>query len=333
MPNTPPVLHFREALHGDWEHAKAPLLDMLDLLVAALNQQSVTRTAALTLNELIVGAGDSGLKVVPATNGQVPIGSSVDGSVRLATLTPGSGVSITNGPGAVTIAATGGSGTVTNTGTLTSGKTIQGNGGTDVTASSLTATVTKYTSGTPSAATDGTDYLSPATGMTKIQQIVTAGSQASVDFTSIPGTYASLLVTWQSQNTNSGTGGSSTYLKMNNDATAGNYTAASRIGVQNTSPTAGAAISATTNGMYVNDMPNAGNTGIAGIGQILFVGYAGTTFHKDTWTSWETEWSGLIQVFTIRARWKSTAAITRLTFTVDTGAFTNGSVFTLYGLP
>lgn len=53
-------------------------------------------------------------------------------------------------------------GTVTNTGTLTSGKTLVGNGGVDATVSSLTATVVKSSSGTLSAATAGTDYVTPS---------------------------------------------------------------------------------------------------------------------------------------------------------------------------
>lgn len=48
----------------------------------------------------------------------------------------------------------GGAGTVTNTGTLTSGKTIVGNGGVDVTVSSLTAAVVSASSGTLAAAGD-----------------------------------------------------------------------------------------------------------------------------------------------------------------------------------
>jgi len=41
--------------------------------------------------------------------------------------------------------------------------------------------------------------------------------------------------------------------------------------------------------------------------------------------------NGLL-IFIGMARWKSTAAITRLTFTTDGTAFTNGSTFTLYGI-
>lgn len=54
-------------------------------------------------------------------------------------------------------------GTVTNTGTLTAGTLIQGNGGSDITLNATTATVTKLTAGVPSAASDGTDYYSPST--------------------------------------------------------------------------------------------------------------------------------------------------------------------------
>jgi len=69
----------------------------------------------------------------------------------------GSGLTMTG----TTLSAAGSGGTVTNTGTLTSGKLIQGNGGVDVTVNATTATVVKLTSGTPSAASAGTDYVAP----------------------------------------------------------------------------------------------------------------------------------------------------------------------------
>jgi hypothetical protein len=53
---------------------------------------------------------------------------------------------------------TAGAGTVTHTGALTSGVNVVGNGGADITVSSLTATVVKSAAGTLSAATGGTDY-------------------------------------------------------------------------------------------------------------------------------------------------------------------------------
>lgn len=59
----------------------------------------------------------------------------------------------------VTLSSGSSSGTVTNTGTLTSGKTIIGNGGVDVTVSSLTAQFVGSTSGTAAAASMSTARL------------------------------------------------------------------------------------------------------------------------------------------------------------------------------
>jgi len=62
------------------------------------------------------------------TNGQLLIGNSTGNTLSKATLTAGSGISITNGSGAITIAATGGTGTVTSvsgTGTV-NGITLTG---------------------------------------------------------------------------------------------------------------------------------------------------------------------------------------------------------------
>ena len=72
----------------------------------------------LTNHSLLVGAGTSTItNLGVATNGQLPIGSTGADPV-LAALTPGTGVSITNGAGSITIAATGsGMATVEVTGT------------------------------------------------------------------------------------------------------------------------------------------------------------------------------------------------------------------------
>ena len=69
-----------------------------------------TGAATLTSNSLILGNGTSPLTALgAATNGQIPIGSTGSSPV-LATLTAGSGISITNAAGAITIASTVGTG-------------------------------------------------------------------------------------------------------------------------------------------------------------------------------------------------------------------------------
>ncbi len=87
------------------------------------------------------------------------VGSGASGSgSSYAEISLGSGLTMTG----TTLSASGTGGTVTATGTLTSGKTIIGNGGSDVTVSSLTGTVVGSSSGTLAAATAGTDYTALA---------------------------------------------------------------------------------------------------------------------------------------------------------------------------
>lgn len=82
--------------------------------VAIAATGTVTHTAGnLTLNELVLGNGGADIKTVAATDGQIPIGKTSDGTVTLATLTAGSGISITNAAAAITIAATSSGGSST----------------------------------------------------------------------------------------------------------------------------------------------------------------------------------------------------------------------------
>jgi hypothetical protein len=80
-----------------------------------------TSTSALTTGTLPIAAGGTGLATTP-TNGQVLIGNGT--GFALSTLTAGTGVTITNGSGTITIAASGGSSAITiNTTTITGGTT------------------------------------------------------------------------------------------------------------------------------------------------------------------------------------------------------------------
>lgn len=70
-----------------------------------------TSTSALTSGTLPVTAGGTGQ--TSFTNGQLLIGNTTGNTLTKATLTAGSGVTITNGTGSITISATGSGGTVT----------------------------------------------------------------------------------------------------------------------------------------------------------------------------------------------------------------------------
>lgn len=120
------------------------------------------------------------------TNGQLLIGNSTGNTLDKATLTAGSGISITNGSGSITIATTGSvtsvdvsggttglttsGGPVTSSGTITIAGTLNvANGGTGAT--TLTGIVKGNGTSAFSAATAGTDYVAPgtATNFTALQ--------------------------------------------------------------------------------------------------------------------------------------------------------------------
>lgn len=93
--------------------------------VPTLNQNT-TGTAANVTGTVAVANGGTGQTTY--TNGQLLIGNTTGNTLTKATLTAGTGISITNGTGSITIANTGGTGTVTSvsgTGTA-NGLTLSG---------------------------------------------------------------------------------------------------------------------------------------------------------------------------------------------------------------
>lgn len=72
-------------------------------LIACLSSQGATNSVQYN------AGGGSFAGVGPLTNGQVVVGST-GGAPQAQALTPGAGIAITNGPGSITIAATGGQG-------------------------------------------------------------------------------------------------------------------------------------------------------------------------------------------------------------------------------
>ena len=114
-----------------------------------------------------LGVANGGTGQTSFTNGQLLIGNSTGNTLTPATLTAGSGVTITNGSGAITVAFTGpGAGSVTSASVVTA----NGFAGTVATASSTPAiTLTTSISGVLkgnataiSAAVAGTDYIAPS---------------------------------------------------------------------------------------------------------------------------------------------------------------------------
>jgi hypothetical protein len=147
----------------------------------------VASTSASTINAGTLAVANGGTGQTTYTNGQLLIGNSTGNTLTKATLTQGTGVTITNSAGGITISATGSGGTVisvTGSGNIASsggttpditftGTLAVGNGGTGVTSSTGSGSVVLSTSpslttpvlGTPTSGTlsnctvDGTNSV------------------------------------------------------------------------------------------------------------------------------------------------------------------------------
>lgn len=173
---------------------------------------------------------------------------------------------------------------------------------------------------------------SASSGMTRLAQVITSGSAATVSFTSISGAYTDLYITYQSRDTGSG-GNFSCQLKINSDATAANYSKAESVfGLQGTVAPGHNDLASSTSGCPIFEHPGSTATAnTASTGSITIPNYAGTTFFKTAVSAYGGTNSANQYYESFAFTWKSTSAITRLDFTPNT-AFVNGSTFTLYGI-
>lgn len=142
-----------------------------------LTPNSATSGAVTVAGTLAVGSGGTGQ--TSYTDGQLLIGNSTGNTLAKATLTAGSNITITNGPGSITIAAAGGGGggTVTSVGlSMPSGFSV---GSSPVTTSGTIAVTTSLSGvlkGTGSgfaAAVAGTDYVTPTGSETLTNKTLT----------------------------------------------------------------------------------------------------------------------------------------------------------------
>jgi len=175
LEHQPPAINYRQPAAYTFEYARSKAdIGLQRVENTALSTWPGT-TNITTLGTIATGTwqgsvigyayGGTGLSSVPA-NGQVDIGNG-SGFTR-ATLTAGSGVSITNGAGTITISATGSGGTVT-TISVVSANGLAGSVANPTTtpAITLSTTVTGILKGNGtaiSAATAGTDYLTVLSG-------------------------------------------------------------------------------------------------------------------------------------------------------------------------
>jgi len=121
--------------------------------------QNTTGTAAGLSTTLAVSSGGTGQ--TSYTDGQLLIGNTTGNTLAKATLTAGTGISITNGSGTISIAATGASGTVTSVAQSFTGGIISV-GGSPITSSGTLALTVAGTSGGIPYFTSGTAWATSA---------------------------------------------------------------------------------------------------------------------------------------------------------------------------
>lgn len=187
---------------------------------------------------------------------------------------------------------------------------------------------TGATGATGATGTNGTNGA--AGGMSLFQQIITAGSQTTIDFTSIPTGSSTIKIHSQLRSNASGTGNTTTFLRFNNDSTSANYTTAIRAGTQNSTLFSGNV--AASGGMYVGSIANDGNTaGLFSEAEITILNYASTNIIKRlrSFTAHEDATNGpAVQIMT--NRWNSVAAINRVTIAISSSSFKDGGIASLY---
>lgn len=135
-----------------------------DFVLVAQNLANATGT-------LSVSNGGTGQTTY--TDGQLLIGNSTGNTLTKATLTQGSGVTITNGNGSITIAATGSGGTVTNVGTSNGPAPING---LTLTGGPITGSGTVTLGGGVNASTITTGVLPVANGGTGLSTVGSSGN-------------------------------------------------------------------------------------------------------------------------------------------------------------
>jgi hypothetical protein len=250
-----------------------PVMGNFNSLAACANSLAAGSTNAVQIN----GGSGAFAGVGPLTNGQVLVGSTGTAPVP-ATITAGTGINVTNGPGSITITNTGGAGGA----------------------------------------------------QTLISEVVTSSSQASVSFSSIPNTYRDLIIIVRGRGTKSAT--SANLLLQFNGDTGANYDMQV---LQGFGTGSGASESFGQTSAFVAQLSGATATAnFAGNAQIRVFDYRGTTFFKNAYTpgGFQITTSGTgAAVGMFFNQWRSTAAITSVLVFLDSGAFVDGSVVSLYG--
>jgi hypothetical protein len=155
------------------------------------------------------------------------------------------------------------------------------------------------------------------------------GTQATIDFTSISGSYTDLVISIYCQNAAATTGTRTGLMRLNGD-TAANYCYIYLRGDGST--TAVASVTNTSGGIYYAELPRNGNgANVFGFARISLFSYAGST-HKTIVSENSADLNGSGFVVRSVGLWKSTSAITSISLIGGSEGFASGTRATLYGI-
>jgi len=174
--------------------------------------------------------------------------------------------------------------------------------------------------------------LSIPSDFESIQTIdITNNSTTVADFTSIPSTYRNLYLRAIFSGTSAG---SEAWVSFNGDTTAGNY---SRQVMYNTGSSTGLSFvqnSQASGRSYLYSPDNATNyPNTFPVYNHYILDYAQTNKNKSVWQDgYQTMDASYGAILAMSALWAQTAAINRITFTMQSGAFAQYSQLALFGL-
>lgn len=169
--------------------------------------------------------------------------------------------------------------------------------------------------------------------LVKIAQVVVGTPQATITFSSIPGTYTDLVLTLCGRDTSSAATNQGVHIQFNGDTTTGNYTGSAYRSINGGAMTTSVP-GITSDGVNFQGIPGVnGNANAMGMGELVISDYAGTAFYKAGHSRYTYYYGSTpsIEVGAFGILWKSTAAITSIVIGGITTAFDTGTVATLYG--
>jgi hypothetical protein len=159
----------------------------------------------------------------------------------------------------------------------------------------------------------------PTPTYTALATVTLGSSVSSVTFSSIPATYRDLIVVASAL---AATANSNVILRVNGDATSGNYSRVTMNG------TGSIATSSTGDPQFVTEYAYMTTTSRVII-KTSFLDASATDKHKTYLTRSDNSATGTTA---LANRWANTAAITSIGLLGDTSNFAAGSTFSLYGV-